>query len=114
MAQSCWPLLLAVAVFTAANEALPLASEPATGTEAAQHWAFRPPVRPRVPKSGSGSHPIDAFINARQAQLGLTPAPEADRRTLIRRLSLDLLGLPPSVVESEAFQGDVSPDAYAR
>ena len=74
-----------------------------------QHWAFHPPVRPSVPTNSP--FPIDAFIGLKHAQLGLTPAPEAERRTLIRRLSLDLLGLPPSPTEVESFVNDSSPRA---
>ena len=60
------------------------------------------------------SHPIDAFIHARLAKEQLTPSPEADRVTLIRRLSLDLLGLPPKPEEVDAFVNDQSPDAYEK
>ena len=64
-------------------------------------WSFRPLRRPAVPAAG---HPVDAFINARLA--GLDPAPRADRRTLIRRATLDLLGLPPTPAEIDAFVAD--------
>ncbi|MFI5457443.1 MAG: DUF1553 domain-containing protein [Isosphaerales bacterium] len=65
----------------------------------ASHWAFKPPRRPAVPevsKPGWARNPIDRFILARLERAGLGPAPEADRATLLRRLSLDLIGLPPS------------------
>jgi len=90
------------------------------------HWAFRPVIRPDVPAVPAGGplpsgHPrplahnaIDHFILARLGEAGLAPVPEADRRTLIRRLSFDLLGLPPAADDVEAFVADSSPDAYER
>ncbi|MGO9921593.1 MAG: DUF1549 domain-containing protein, partial [Isosphaeraceae bacterium] len=82
-----------------------------------EHWAFRPPVRPARPavrKPGWCQNPIDDFILARLEREGLAPAPEADRVTLIRRLSLDLIGLPPALAEVDAFVADTRPDAYSR
>ncbi len=81
------------------------------------HWAFIPPKRPRVPevsKPGWARNPIDGFILARLEQAGLAPSPEADRSILLRRLSLDLIGLPPSPEEAAAFVADRSPDSYER
>lgn len=83
----------------------------------ASHWAYQPIHNPEVPqitKETRASNPIDAFIAARHTAKGLTPAPEASRRVLIRRLSLDLLGLPPTLEEIEAFLSDRSPDAYEK
>lgn len=80
------------------------------------HWSFIKPERPPVPPISDANrarNPIDAFIRQRLATQGLTPAPEADRRTLARRLSLDLTGLPPTPAEVEAFVADPSPEAYA-
>lgn len=81
------------------------------------HWAYVPPVRPPVPSlrrlPGSGN-PIDAFIGAALERENLAPAPEADRRTLIRRLSLDLTGLPPAPEEVEAFVASRDPQAYGQ
>jgi len=80
-------------------------------------WPFHSIVRPRVPDvkaSGWVRDPIDAFLLAKLEAEGLVPAPEADRRTLIRRLSYDLTGLPPSPEEVEAFAADESSDAYER
>lgn len=74
-----------------------------------KHWAFEPPIR-RTPPLGE-RHPIDAFIRARLKREPLTPSPEAPRHTLLRRLSFDLIGLPPTVEETEAFERDSSPDA---
>jgi mono/diheme cytochrome c family protein len=79
------------------------------------HWAFRPPTRPPVPPVPEGSkarNPIDHFVLEALAKEGLKPAPEADRATLIRRLSLDLIGLPPTVAEVDAFVADPRPEAY--
>ncbi|MEK6249513.1 MAG: PSD1 and planctomycete cytochrome C domain-containing protein [Planctomycetales bacterium] len=79
------------------------------GAEYQQHWAFVPPVRPLVPV---GQHPIDYFVQARLRQEGLTPTAEEDRALLLRRLSLDLTGLPPTVEQLDAFLADKSSDAY--
>ena len=71
-----------------------------------KHWAFIPPVRaalPAVKNKAWARNAIDAFILARLEQEGLTPSPEADRVTLLRRLSLDLIGLPPTPAEVDAF-----------
>jgi cytochrome c553 len=81
------------------------------------HWSFQPIARPAVPavkNAGWVRNPIDAFILARLEKDGLTPSPAADRATLIRRLSLDLLGLPPSPAEVDDFLRDTRPDAYER
>jgi len=96
------------------------AKSPAEVTQAgpakgADHWAFRPVVRPALPPVTDpawGQNPIDTFIRARLDRENLKPAPEADRVTLIRRLSFDLLGLPPTVAEVEAFLADTRADAY--
>ena len=81
-----------------------------------EHWAHRPPRR--VPRDGAVHQwtrgPVDDFIADAQTELGLTPANAADRRTLIRRLSLDLIGLPPTEQEVAAFLQDQSPGAYQR
>jgi hypothetical protein len=77
----------------------------------ANHWAFKPPSF-AVSNNQMPRNRIDEFIVERQKARKLNPAPEASRRTLIRRLSLDLLGLPPSLEEVEAFIGDKSTDAY--
>ncbi len=86
-----------------------------------RHWAYIPPVRPAVPKVRAATvterwvkNPIDSFILARLEKEGLKPSPVADRRTLIRRLSFDLTGLPPTFAEVESFVNDKSPDAYEK
>lgn len=76
------------------------------------HWAFLPPVKAPVPKGWS--HPIDAFVRTRLKKERLVPSPRADKVTLIRRLSLDLIGLPPTPSEVDAFLADASADAYER
>ncbi len=82
------------------------------------HWAFEKPVRPPLPavaaKDPWVKTPIDAFILARMREEGLHPSPEADKRTLIRRVTLDLTGLLPTPNEVNAFVRDRSPDAYER
>ena len=88
----------------------------AAGAVYKPHWAFVKPVRPLVPSiADSGIHnPIDSFVRHRLLQARLTPAPEAERVTLIRRLSLDLVGLPPTPQEVDAFEKDNSPDAFEK
>jgi hypothetical protein len=81
------------------------------------HYAFKTPVRPALPAVKNpawAKTPIDAFVLARLDKEGITPAPEADKATLLRRVSLDLTGLPPTLQELDAFLGDTSPDAYAK
>ena len=109
------------------------------GANYSEHWAFVAPRKSALPISGEGekerggegekerkqsggldgslplgAQAIDAFVRARLAQEKISPAPEADRRTLIRRLAFDLTGLPPSVAEVEAFAADRDPRAYDR
>ncbi len=84
---------------------------------ARQHWAFQPvqPVEPAAHnKADAGRNPIDLFIEASLRQHGLTPLDAADKRTLIRRATFDLTGLPPTPKEVEAFVNDGAPDAYQR
>ncbi len=87
------------------------------GAKYEAHWAYVKPVRPALPAVKDRSwvrNGIDTFILARLEREGLTPSREADRATLIRRVSLDLTGLPPSVEEVLAFETDPRPDAYER
>jgi hypothetical protein len=89
----------------------------ASGAEYEPQWSFIPPRRPPTPTVKQKTwvrNPIDAFILAELERRGLSPAPEADRRTLARRLSLDLTGLPPSPQLVEAFVADSSDDAYGK
>jgi Protein of unknown function (DUF1553)/Protein of unknown function (DUF1549)/Planctomycete cytochrome C len=81
------------------------------------HWAYKAPVRPALPQVKTAAWvrtPIDAFVMARLEKEGLTPEPEADKATLLRRLSLDLTGLPPTLAELDAFLADRAPDAYEK
>jgi hypothetical protein len=82
-----------------------------------RHWAFQPLHGIAPPTVADGSwvkRPIDAFVLAALEQRGLSPSPPADRRTLLRRASFDLIGLPPTAEEKDAFDRDRSPDAYER
>ena len=81
------------------------------------HWAFISPAKspiPRVGNRGWVKNPIDAFVLERLEEEDIDPSPEADPATLIRRLSLDLLGLPPTPAQVDAFLADTDPDAYGR
>jgi hypothetical protein len=78
-----------------------------------KHWAFVPPVKATLP-AGKAAHPIDRFIQAKLEREGLKPSPEADRVTLLRRLALDLTGLPPTPQEVDQFLADKSPRAYEK
>ncbi len=79
------------------------------------HWAFRGPRRPPLPAGGAATrNPIDAFLTAAQAAQGLAPVPPADKATLLRRVYLDLIGLPPAREELRAFLADGSADAYEK
>ncbi len=87
------------------------------GAKWQKHWAFLPPRRPPTPAVKDTRWPrngIDNFVLARLEQEGLKPSPEADRLTLLRRVTLDLTGLPPTPEEADAFLADQSPDAYER
>ncbi len=89
----------------------------AEGAQYKAHWAFTKPQLPSLPKVKNAAwakNPIDVFILSRLEQEGLKPSPEADRYALIRRVSLDLIGLPPTPEEVQAFIADKSPNAYAR
>ncbi|MCI0659490.1 MAG: DUF1553 domain-containing protein [Acidobacteria bacterium] len=96
------------------------------GASWTQHWAYLAPKRPDPPQVGQSTwatwatwasrvrNPIDNFILARLEKEGLTPSPEADKVTLLRRLHFDLTGLPPAPAELDAFLADKSPDAYEK
>jgi len=98
------------------------------GAEYQGHWAFLKVQRPEVPvlmnpladssltaePGTSGVQPIDAFVRSRLATMGISPSPEASRETLIRRVTLDLLGLPPTPKDVAAFLDDESPNAYEK
>ncbi|MEP6672591.1 MAG: PSD1 and planctomycete cytochrome C domain-containing protein [Chthoniobacter sp.] len=81
------------------------------------HWAFKKPQQaplPAVKRADWPRNPIDHFVLAHLESAGLSPSPEADKYTLCRRLYLDLVGLPPTPAEADAFAGDASPDAYEK
>ncbi len=88
------------------------------GADLPEHWSFKPIQRPSLPapeefqQVHSAWHPIDRFVHAKLKEVGLAPSPEADRATLLRRLSLDLIGLPPTLEELDGFLADGSPRAY--
>lgn len=93
----------------------PIRADEAPPTQTAEHWALRAlssPTPPRVKDAAWPADPIDAFILARLDAEGLAAAPPADRRTLIRRATFDLTGLPPTPEEVEAFLNDATPTAY--
>lgn len=102
---------------TAKPEPLTLAPGPLISDEDRQYWAFQPIKRASVPSTVDAAKvrtPIDAFLLEKMQAVGLTFAPEADRRTLIRRITLDLTGLLPTPEDSEAFVADSSPLAYEK
>ena len=83
----------------------------------AKHWAFVPPTRPEPPRIAGDAwsiNPIDRFVLTRLGQAGLKPSPEADRATSLRRVTLDLTGLPPTVDALDAFEADHDPGAFER
>jgi hypothetical protein len=89
----------------------------ASGARYDQHWAFVAPKQGTLPSVKNAKwvrNPIDRFVLARLEKAGLSPAPEADRYTLVRRVYLDLIGLPPTPEEADAFVKDTRPDAYER
>ncbi len=101
--------------FASALFLVALAATPATAADVPVDWAFKPPTRPAVPTvRGTARTPIDAFVLARLEAKGLGFAAPADRRTLIRRLTFDLHGLPPTPEEVAAFVNDSAADAYEK
>jgi hypothetical protein len=86
-------------------------------SEIPTHWAYKKPIRPPIPtvkNQAWARNPIDAFVLARLEKEGLQPSPEAPKETLLRRVSLDLIGLPPSVKEIDEFLADTAPNAYEK
>src|SRR5258708_7709516 len=99
------------------QQGAPWGAEPAVAAKAEKYWAFVPPVNPAVPAVKNRDwvkSPVDAFILAALEAKGLTPARLADKRTLIRRVTFDLTGLPPTPAEVRAFLDDPAPDPFAR
>jgi cytochrome c553 len=88
-----------------------------TDTDQTRHWAYVKPMRPKLPEVNDKAwikNPVDNFVLARLEKEGLKPSPEADRETLIRRVSLDLTGLPPTIKEVDDFLKDKSANAYEK
>jgi hypothetical protein len=122
LALATWACILAGITATLSGEQPPSATPDSTATKEPvwteaqrRHWSFLPPRRPAVPSVHRASWvrtPIDAFIIHDVENLGLEPAAEADRISLIRRLRFDLTGLPPTPEEVDAFVNDPRPDAY--
>ncbi|HEV2352460.1 MAG TPA: PSD1 and planctomycete cytochrome C domain-containing protein [Terriglobia bacterium] len=95
----------------------PDSNQPIASGKPVKHWAYIKPVRPELPRVNDTAwcrNPIDYFVLARLEKEGLKPSPEADKETLIRRVSLDLIGLPPTPQEVDAFLANQSPDAYEK
>jgi cytochrome c553 len=97
---------------TARPEPVALAPGAVILDEDREHWAFQPVRRPPLPDGAQGPDAVDALVSAKLGEAGLSMAPEADRRTLIRRVTLDLTGILPSPEEVESFVRDASPTAY--
>src|SRR4051812_8412460 len=99
------------------QKSVPVSSHPVPSlTEARKFWAFQPPreVFPPIVRTVWGRTPIDNFILAKLEEKRMSPAPEADRRSLLRRVTLDLVGLPPAPEEVDAFLHDDAPDAFEK
>jgi len=108
-------LILCLASWLVVQGGPSAADEPSSGDP--DHWAWQPPVRPQLPNVHDAAwprNPTDRFVLARLGQQGLAPSAGTDRRTLIRRLSFDLWGLPPRPQDIAAFVADDSPHAYER
>ncbi len=91
------------------------AEKPAPAGE--DSWSLRPLSRPAVPAEKNAAWvrtPIDAFLRAAMEEKGLHPSPAADKATLLRRVTFDLIGLPPTPEDIDAFRADESPDAYEK
>jgi hypothetical protein len=110
-------VLAVPAILLAAEKGSKNKPEPPVTAEERAHWAFQKPrhvVPPRVRNGGLVNNPIDAFVLGRLEKAGLQFAPPADRATLLRRITFDLTGLPPSPTELDDFVRDTRPDAYER
>jgi hypothetical protein len=108
-------LLLLALVPASTDDPAPVALPESFEPEEREHWAYQPPVRPEVPEVVDSSwprNPIDQFLLAEMEALDFSPAPEADRVSLLRRVTFDLTGLPPTPEEAAAYLADDRPDAY--
>ena len=110
--------VFALAVLLIACAAAAAPAETNASADAEVHWSLKPVTRPAVPRIANrkwkARNPIDNFLYAKLAEARLSPSPEASRRTLIRRLYFDLVGLPPAPAEVAAFEADHSNDAYEK
>src|SRR5262245_36978272 len=110
------PYLVYVFLLAACISPQPMYSgEPAWSSEKKNHWAWKAPMRPALPPIRDRSwvrNPIDTFILAKLEAAGLTQAAPASREQLIRRVTFDLIGLPPTPAEIDAFVSDRGPDAW--
>jgi hypothetical protein len=100
-----------------AGAAVPKEAKAIDFAKAREHWSYRPLVAPPLPAVKSATwakSPLDAFVLAKLEASGLAPSPAADKRTLLRRLHFDLVGLPPSYEDSQFFESDQAPDAFER
>jgi hypothetical protein len=116
MARAILAVVAVVGACLGLGPGLVLAQKSPEGDDA-RPWAFRPPVRPHIPAVKNSAwirNPVDAFIAAKREGRGLSPAPESERAVLIRRLSFDLIGLPPTPEDVDAFVSDQQADAYER
>lgn len=106
------PLLYLLATLTA----VALAASEKSNLEPREHWAFKPPVRSPVPSGSTiqSPNPIDGFLAAEWEKRGLKPSPPATKDVLLRRVYLDLIGLPPTREELHSFREDTSPNAYRK
>lgn len=114
LATTCLPVVLLLAACCLADEQV--VESPISDADR-EHWAFQPVRRPELPEVMQRQWlrtSVDPFILSKLERKGLTPAPEADRATLLRRLSFDLIGLPPTPQDLAAFESDLSAEAYER
>ncbi|HEY2253672.1 MAG TPA: DUF1549 and DUF1553 domain-containing protein [Planctomycetaceae bacterium] len=110
-------VLFCLLVSTVPADEAPSPAEPPLTAADREHWAFRPLSLPKIPAVKNEAwcrSPVDQFILAKLEAAGLAPLPQADRRTLIRRVTFDLTGLPPTPAESDGFVEDSAPNAYER
>jgi hypothetical protein len=117
MPRTALPLFAVLILATTSSAADPQYQDPELTAKERQHWSFVPPRRPAIPSTKSQpptKNPIDAFVLAKLEANGIAPAPEADRLTLIRRVTFDLTGLPPTPAEVDAFLQDTAAGAYER
>src|SRR5262245_32695266 len=111
-------IILTAAIATPANaQKVESLSEKPIRAADKEHWSFQPPKRPTIPtvKQAVWIHtPVDAFVLAKLEAEGLTPSAPAEKLALLRRVHLDLVGLPPSSEEQQAYIADSSPDAFEK